>query len=69
MLLFSLLNMLIIVVLFITLVNLQQSIYLKLLCLKLVGTYKNAYPRSQYEKSTIQLSFLEFSQRTKKMKI
>ena len=42
--LLSLLKMLIIVGVFITLANLKQLIY-KVLCLKIVGIYKNAYRR------------------------
>ena len=42
--LLSLLKMLIIVVVFITLANLKQLIY-KVLCLKNIGIYKNAYRR------------------------
>ena len=52
--LLPLLKMLIIVALFITLVNLNQISYLKILCLQIVGIHKN-----EYQENSIKTLFLK----------
>ena len=55
--LLPLLKMLIIVVLFITLVNLNQISYLKILCLQIVGIYKNAYQENSIKTRVYNYNF------------
>ena len=55
--LLPLLKMLIIVALFITLVNLNQISYLKILCLQIVGIYKNAYQENSIKTRVYNYNF------------
>ena len=48
------------IVLFMTLVNLKQLIYWKIMYLMIMDIYKNAYQRNQFYKSGLHLSFWQF---------